>query len=863
MFHGSINFHHVSLLYALCVSIAYECNVVCFLPTASILVPPQTWKAPSPPQTVRATSCPQTVETISLPQTVGTTSPPQTVGTTSPPQTVGTTSPPQTVGTTSPPQTVGTTSPPQTVGTTSPPQIVGTISPPQTVGTTSLPQIVGTTFPPQTVGATSPPQIVGTTSPPQTVGTTSPPQTVETTSPPQTVGTTSLPQTVGTTSPPQTVGTTSPPRIVGTISPPQTVGTTSPPQTVGTTSPPRIVGTISSPQTVGTTSPPQTVGTTSPPQTVGTTSLPQTVGTTSPSTTVTVPVSSSTQSTKSYEATKTPSLICSNLQPTRSDGENISTAIVPVSCIQPTDNHPSDGATTTSVIIVVSVVIVLVVIVVGVVILVVLFRAKKRKQKLVISKLQSVTTENEDIEMIMKQERTTENETNSSAYQSPYAEIRTKAPPKVPTKSEELIEYLNLNSTVTGGYSQIELEPADTKYALPANPSRHVNISDPVQSSAVYQDIDQHPSTTSVQEADIYSVPDSSSSHTVEADGGISETVYSEPIQPSLFADAVGTADSEDLQPYGPTYTIPINLPKSKKVLLKVSGNNIREISEIGMGQFGKVILAETVGLSAKDLRLSESDDDKSKSTLVAVKKLKSDAPNATKEAFEKEVKFMSRLSDRNVIRILGVCYEDTPFIMMEYMAKGDLNQYLQKFRTLSATDSEPQGQITISTLVHIATQIASAMKYLVSHNYVHRDLATRNCLVGPNYLVKLSDFGMSRSLYSSHYYRIHGCFFLPVRWMAYECFYGKFSQKSDVWAFGVTMWEIFTLAKEQPYNYMSDEQVVENALKGKNRKTLPRPDMCPLKVYKIMLECWEHNSDQRATFEELFQLFTSVCQNV
>ena len=195
----------------------------------------------------------------------------------------------------------------------------------------------------------------------------------------------------------------------------------------------------------------------------------------------------------------------------------------------------------------------------------------------------------------------------------------------------------------------------------------------------MYQNIDQNPSTTNVQEADIYNVPDTTNSHTVEIPSEISETVYSEPIQPSLFADAVGTADYEDFQPYGPIYmyTIPINLPKCKKVLLNISGSNIREICELGMGQFGKVILAETVGLSAKDLRLSESDDDKSKSTVVAVKKLKSHAPNATKEAFEKEVNFMSRLTDKNVIRILGVCYEDTPFIMMEYMEKGDLNQYL------------------------------------------------------------------------------------------------------------------------------------------------------------------------------------------
>ena len=513
--------------------------------------------------------------------------------------------------------------------------------------------------------------------------------------------------------------------------------------------------------------------------------------------------------------------------------------------------------------------IILVVIVVGVVILVVIFRTKKRKQQLEINKLQSVRTENDDNELKLKQDGNTEKEDSSSGDQPPYAEIQTVTLQNMPSTSEELVEYLNLKSTLTGEYSEIKLELADSKHTLPAKPPRQVNLSDPMseetECGSVYQDIEQHSSTTILEQGThIYTMSDTKSSSSVEAPSRIYEAVYSEPIQPSLFTGAVGDqGDHEYLHPYAPIYTIPINQSKSEEVPLKVLSSNIREIRELGMGQFGKVILAETVGLSAKDLKLSESDDDKRKSTLVAVKKLKSDAPNATKEAFEKEVNFMSRLTDTNVIRTLGVCYEDTPFIMMEYMEKGDLNQYLQKFKTLSATDSEPQGQITTSTLVSMATQIASAMKYLASHNYVHRDLATRNCLVGPNYLVKISDFGMSRSLYDSHYYRIHGRFSLPVRWMAYECFYGKFSQKSDVWAYGVTMWEIFTLTKEQPYNDLSDKKVVEDALKGKNRKTLPRPDMCPLKVYKIMLECWEHNSDQRATFEELFQLLISVRQNV
>ena len=496
----------------------------------------------------------------------------------------------------------------------------------------------------------------------------------------------------------------------------------------------------------------------------------------------------------------------------------------------------------------------LVVIVVGVVILVVLLRAKKRKQQLEMNKLRTITIQSADIEVKLKQEETTKKEASSSVDQPLY---------EVSNLLYQSIDQLHDPPSTTN------VPHGNNFYTVPNTTSSHTNeavsVNQPLYevSNLLYQSMDQHhdpSSATNVRKGnDIYTEPDTTSSHTVETQGGIYEAVYSEPIQPSLFTDAVGSpSHCEDLQPYAPIYTNSINLPKSE-VLLKVSGSNIREIHELGMGIFGKVILAETVGLSAKDLRLSESDDNKSKSTLVAVKKLKSGAPSTNKEAFEKEVNFMSRLTDRNVIRILGVCYEDTPFIMMEYMEKGDLNQYLRKYKTLSTINSEPQGLITTSTLVHMTIQIASAMKYLASHNFVHRDLATRNCLVGPNYLVKISNLGMSRDLYESHYYRIRGHASLPVRWMSIECFYGKFSQKSDVWAFGVTMWEIFTLAKKQPYNDMSDKQVIEDAIKSKNRKLLAKPKMCPLKVYKIMLECWAHNPKQRATFDELFQVLASI----
>ena len=516
--------------------------------------------------------------------------------------------------------------------------------------------------------------------------------------------------------------------------------------------------------------------------------------------------------------------------------------------------------TSTIVIIVVTVMIILLIIIVGVVILVVLFKKKKKQLK------SNQPRGRNELEQ-------KEKEASLGDDQQLYAVVDKETPPSVPEKSEELVEYLDRTSTFTGEVPA-KLIPARNEYAFPASPSRLVNISHPMvkemESNPTYKSMDQRddsPYYTNVPQGtasdDIYTTPEVASSQAVRTDDGIFEAVYSEPIQPSFFTDTVGSpSESDDLQPYGPIYTAPAALPKSEQMPLNVLGDNIQEIRELGIGLFGKVILAETVGLSLKDLKMSKTDDDKSKSTLVAVKTLKSGAPSTTKEAFEKEVNFMSRLNDRNVIRILGVCYEDTPFIMMEYMEKGDLNRYLRKFKELSTTDSEPQGQITTTTLVHITTQIASAMKYLASHNYVHRDLATRNCLVGPNYLVKISDFGMSRSLYESHYYRIQGHAVLPVRWMSMECFYGKFSQKSDVWAFGVTTWEIFTLAKEQPYNDMSDKQVIDDAIKGKNRKLLAKPDICPPEVYEIILKCWVHRPSQRATFEELFQLLSSICSD-
>ena len=378
---------------------------------------------------------------------------------------------------------------------------------------------------------------------------------------------------------------------------------------------------------------------------------------------------------------------------------------------------------------------------------------------------------------------------------------------------------------------------------------------------------------------DIYTDPDER--FRCDSHQAIYEAIYSDSsVQPSLFKrqkndegiipvgrskkgedqDERGEEDEEDqLVVYAPIYTLEDSLPLVKREPLKVNNDNIRGVKVLGTGFFGKVVLADTVGLSLKDLNFSDDDDNKSVSVRVAVKKLKPNASETTKEAFEKECKFMSRLSHPNVIRLLGVCTTaPSQFIMMEYMERGDLNNYLLKFEKIIKEGVPNEKEILVGTLVYMCTQIASAMNYLVTRNFIHRDLAARNCLVGADYLIKLADFGMSRSLYESHYYVIKGQAVLPVRWMATECFYGKFSAKTDVWSFGVTMWEILMLAKERPYAEMEDLELVNDAIENENRTLLQQPAHCPDEVYELMMKCWASDPQDRATF---YYLHTALSQ--
>ena len=457
-----------------------------------------------------------------------------------------------------------------------------------------------------------------------------------------------------------------------------------------------------------------------------------------------------------------------------------------------------------------------------------------------------------------------------------YSTVHKKPPPSIPNfEVTELhnMEYEDHNLKPVRQTVEPQLYSAVHKEPPPAIPAQNFDMTE--LEDTLYDDTvlmgskplteeENHSYEHAPNELDIYAEPLKGRRLAPNATFESSEPIYSEALDPTqLFSQDRGAQGGNDLHPYGAIYADPQPLKRSEAPI-EITAGNIHELKRLGFGQFGEVVLAETVGVSLKDMKRSYDDDSKNVRIQVAVKKLKPNAQLSVREAFGKEIKFMSRLKDENIVCLLAICTSGSPFIVMEYMENGDLNQYLQKYE-LATSDSSVilPNQLPSSTLVYMVVQIASGMRYLASLKYVHRDMATRNCLVGQDYMVKIADFGMSRSLYDDSYYRVRGKAMLPIRWMPTESFYGQFSEKTDVWAYGVTMWEVFSLCKQQPYNELNDQEVIQNAIKGTGRQMLPKPEGCLQEIYEMMLRCWEHIPDERADFEEIFSTLSAIQINM
>lgn len=281
---------------------------------------------------------------------------------------------------------------------------------------------------------------------------------------------------------------------------------------------------------------------------------------------------------------------------------------------------------------------------------------------------------------------------------------------------------------------------------------------------------------------------------------------------------------------------------------------------ELGSGAFGMVRQGEAVGINNRN-----------GTTTVAVKMLKEDATDREMSDLMVEMEMMKIIrGHKNIINLLGCCTQNGPlYVIVEYAPNGNLRDFLRDRRPCSdyekpiiplADYEKPllkDKQLSEKDLISFAYQIARGMEYLSSRMCVHRDLAARNVLVAEDYVLKIADFGLTRNLQSiEDYYRKCGDGRLPVKWMAPEALFDrKYTSKTDVWAFGVLLWEIFTLGGN-PYPSVPVEDLFH---KLRNGHRMAKPPYGGDEMYQIMCNCWQQVPSQRPTFKQLVQELDQV----
>ncbi|XP_068137429.1 ephrin type-B receptor 3 isoform X3 [Hyperolius riggenbachi] len=286
------------------------------------------------------------------------------------------------------------------------------------------------------------------------------------------------------------------------------------------------------------------------------------------------------------------------------------------------------------------------------------------------------------------------------------------------------------------------------------------------------------------------------------------------------------------------TYEDPNEAVRDFAKEIDISCVKIEEV--IGAGEFGEVCRGRHKQAGRRE-------------QLVAIKTLKAGYTEQQRRDFLGEASIMGQFDHPNIIRLEGVVTRSRPvMILTEFMENGALDSFLRM----------NDGQFTVIQLVGILRGIASGMKYLSEMNYVHRDLAARNILVNSNLVCKVSDFGLSRFLENSRSDPTYTSSLggkIPIRWTAPEAItYRKFTSASDVWSYGIVMWEVMSYG-ERPYWDMSNQDVI-NAVEQDYR--LPPPMDCPAALHQLMLDCWLRDRNLRPKFSQIVSSLDKLIRN-
>ncbi|XP_070423464.1 proto-oncogene tyrosine-protein kinase receptor Ret isoform X2 [Equus przewalskii] len=272
----------------------------------------------------------------------------------------------------------------------------------------------------------------------------------------------------------------------------------------------------------------------------------------------------------------------------------------------------------------------------------------------------------------------------------------------------------------------------------------------------------------------------------------------------------------------------------------------------LGEGEFGKVVEATAFRLKGK-----------AGYTTVAVKMLKENASPSELRDLLSEFNLLKQVNHPQVIKLYGACSQDGPLLLIvEYAKYGSLRGFLRESRKAgpgyvgsggsrnsSYLDNPDERALTMGDLISFAWQISRGMQYLAEMKLVHRDLAARNVLVAEGRKMKISDFGLSRDVYEEDSYVKRSKGRIPVKWMAIESLFDHiYTTQSDVWSFGVLLWEIVTLGGN-PYPGIPPERLF-NLLKTGYR--MERPDNCSEEMYGLMLQCWKQEPDKRPVFADI-----------